>query len=167
MVKTLQTISNVITKIMKALMILFVAYMVFAIGAEVIARYLFKHSFFWANESARYIMIWMIFLGAAEIVFNNEHVKVTVIEDMLKGIGKSILNFVQDIIGLIMAGITCYSGFFLMKLGAKGVSANMGISMQIVYVIFPVAGALLVLGYVCRILIRIASGFGKKGGNDA
>lgn len=166
-VTTLQKISNVITKIMKVLMIVFLAYMVISLGAEVIARYIFKHSFFWANESARYIMIWMIFIGAGEIIFNDEHIKVTVIEDLLKGRVKGGLNLVQDIIGLVMAVIMVYYSFPQVKLAAKAVSANMSINMAIVYGIFPVATILMALGYVFRIIIKIASAVQKKGGEEA
>lgn len=155
MVTTLQKISNVITKAMKILMILFLAYMVVSLGAEVIARYIFKKSFFWANESARYIMIWMIFIGAGEIAFNDEHIKVTVVEDLLKGVAHKILNIIQDVICLVMSVLLVWYSFPQITLAAKAVSANMNINMGIVYIIFPVATILMSLGYVFRIIIKL------------
>lgn len=154
-VTTLQKISNVITKIMKVLMIIFFAYMVLSLGVEVISRYIFKHSFIWANESARYIMIWMIFVGAAEIMFNDEHIKVTVIEDLLKGKARKVLNIVQDVVGLIMSVLMVSYSFSQVRLASKAVSSNMGINMGIVYGIFPVVTILMAVAYVFRIIIKL------------
>lgn len=156
-VATLQKISNVITKIMKVLMIIFFAYMVLSLGVEVISRYIFKHSFIWANESARYTMIWMIFVGATEIMFNDEHIKVTVIEDLLKGKARKILNIVQDVIGLIMSVLMVSYSFPQVQLATKAVSSNMGINMGIVYGIFPVVTILMAVAYAFRIVIKLVT----------
>lgn len=154
-VTTLQKISNVITKIMKVLMIIFFAYMVISLGVEVISRYIFSKSFIWANESARYIMIWMIFIGAAEIMFNDEHIKVTVVEDLLKGKAHKVLNIVQEVIGLIMSVLMISYSFPQVRLASKAVSSNMGINMGIVYGIFPVVTILMAVAYLFRIVIKL------------
>ncbi len=169
-VTTLQKISSVITKIVKVLLVIFFAYMVLSLGLEVISRYIFKHSFFWANESARYIMIWLIFFGAAEIMFNDEHIKVTVIEDLLKCKARKVLNIVQDVVGLIMSVMMVSYSFPQVQLAAKAVSSNMNINMGIVYAVFPVATILMAVAYLFRIVIKLAPTKGEtaeEGGDKA
>ncbi|UOF88637.1 TRAP transporter small permease [Fodinisporobacter ferrooxydans] len=44
--------------------ILFVV-LIFVIGAEVVARYVFNSSFSWSEEFGRMVFVWIIFLGAS------------------------------------------------------------------------------------------------------
>ena len=66
MVSALKKISGVLTTVMKYAMIVMFIWMVVSLGIQVVARYVFKASFVWSLESARYVMIWMIFIGATE-----------------------------------------------------------------------------------------------------
>ena len=169
-VTTIQKISDVITKILKALMIICFAYMVIVLGAEVIMRYIFSKSFIWANESARYLMIWMVFIGAVEIMLNDDHIKVTVVEDLLKGKAKKVLNIVQDLVCLVMSVMMAAYSFPQVTLASKAVSSNMGINMGIVYGIFPVVTILMIIAYLFRIIIKVipAKEDGiEKGGDNA
>ena len=103
MVSTLQKVSDVLTKIMRVVMVVLFIWMVVSLGIQVGARYIFHKSFVWSEESGRYCMIWMVFIGATEIIFNDEHIKVTVIEDLVHGLGKKIVLVLQDIVGLIFS----------------------------------------------------------------
>ena len=156
MVSTLEKVSNVLTKIMRVAMIILFAWMVVALGIQVGARYIFHKSFVWSDESARYFMIWMIFIGATEIIFNDEHIKVTIVEDLVHGIGKRILLFIQDIIGLFFSLMLAYYSFPQVELASKAVSSNMGINMGIVYGIFPVVTILMAIAYIFRLILVFA-----------
>lgn len=51
--------------------------------ANVAARYLFNHSFVWAEELSRYMMIWVGFLGGGLVLRLGAHLAVDVFQDML------------------------------------------------------------------------------------
>jgi TRAP-type C4-dicarboxylate transport system permease small subunit len=51
----------------------------------VLLRYVFLHPIFWADELARYLMVWMIFLGAGKVAGNEGHVSVTILADRFPG----------------------------------------------------------------------------------
>lgn len=156
MVSTLEKVSDVLTKIMKVVMVVLFIWMIFALGVQVIARYIFGKGFTWTDESARYCMIWMVFIGATEILFNDEHIKVTVIEDLLHGGGKKALHVFQDVCGLVFAIIMARYSFPQVALASKAVSANMDINMGIVYAIFPVVSILMCIAYVFRLILLFA-----------
>lgn len=156
MVSTLEKVSNVLTKIMKVLMVVLFVWMTFALTVQVVARYVFSKGFVWTDESARYCMIWMIFIGATEIIFNGDHIKVTVVEDMLRGLGKKIVVLIQYIAGLVFSVIMAWYSFPQVQLASKAVSSNMNINMGIVYGIFPVITILMIIGYIFRIILMFA-----------
>ena len=158
MVSTLQKISDVLTKIIKVVMVVLFAWMVISLGIQVFARYIFHKSFVWTDESARYCMIWMVFLGASEILFNDEHIKVTVIEDLLHGASKKVLAVIQDIIGLVFSIMLAYYSFRQLALACKAVSSNMGVNMGIIYTFFPIFTILMIIAYVFRLILVFAGG---------
>lgn len=163
MVSTLEKTSSVLTKIMKACMVILLIWMTFAMTVQVVARYIFSKGFVWTDESTRYCMIWLIFIGATEIIFNGDHIKVTVIEDILRGKGKKIIILIQYIAGLAFSVIMAIYSFPQVKLAAKAVSSNMNINMGIVYGIFPVVTILMIVGYIVRIILMFVKKDEKEG----
>lgn len=156
MVTNIKKVSAVLTKIMKYVIIALFIWMTVSLSIQVVARYIFMKSFVWSEESARYCMIWMIFLGAAEVIFNSEHIKVTIVEDLLGGLGKKVIIIIQNIIGLIFSVILLWYSFPQVKLASLAVSSNMDINMGIIYAIFPVAAIMMILGYLAKIVLLIA-----------
>lgn len=161
MVSSLRKITKVLTTIMKYVMVVFFIWMVLSLGVQVFARYIFHKSFVWSEESARYCMIWMIFIGATEVMFNSDHIKVTMIEDALKGIARWAINLVQDVICLIFSVMLVLYSFPQMMLAAKAVSANMDINMGIVFAIFPITTILMTIAYIFRIIVLLVDRTGS------
>ena len=96
--QVLQKINKYISQILKVALIACFTYMTVVLSLQVFGRYLFHKGFSWTEETARYIMIWAVFLGAAYIALNLEHVKVSIIEDLMKKQKhKQILELVQHL----------------------------------------------------------------------
>jgi TRAP-type C4-dicarboxylate transport system permease small subunit len=51
--------------------------------ANVVARYVFNHSFIWAEELSRYMMVWVGFLGSGLVLRVGAHIAVDVFQDLL------------------------------------------------------------------------------------
>jgi TRAP-type C4-dicarboxylate transport system permease small subunit len=59
------------------------ASMALLVIANVLARYVFNHSFVWAEELSRYMMIWVGFLGAGLVLRVGAHIAVDVFQDLM------------------------------------------------------------------------------------
>ncbi|WP_188746155.1 TRAP transporter small permease [Marinobacterium zhoushanense] len=62
--------------------------------ANVIGRYVFDSSIAWAEETLSFILIWVVFVGAAKVALNNGHLRVELFSDYLKGPLKAVYDFV-------------------------------------------------------------------------
>ena len=82
--QVLQKINKYISQILKVALIACFTYMTVVLSLQVFGRYLFHKGFSWTEETARYIMIWAVFLGADSIPLNLEHVTISILEDLLK-----------------------------------------------------------------------------------
>lgn len=67
----------------RAVLVALMAGMAVLVFANVIARYVFNHSFVWAEEVSRYMMVWVGFLGAGLVLRLGAHIAVEVFQDWL------------------------------------------------------------------------------------
>lgn len=150
--KTIEKINGVISKVLTAIIIILFIWMIVAFSIQVFGRYIFSTGFPWTEELTRYGMIWMVFLGAAWIIFNGEHVKITILEDVLKGRTKKTIMIVQTIMGLLFVAAIFYFSIGQLSLAAKGRSANTGISNAMQYMVFPISMILSCWGYITKLI---------------
>ncbi|WFE89861.1 TRAP transporter small permease [Roseibium porphyridii] len=68
--------------VLRFLLIAIIATMVIAVLAQVFSRYALDFSLTWSEELARICMIGLVFLGAAVLSRNNEHLSVTTIIEL-------------------------------------------------------------------------------------
>lgn len=66
-----------------AVLVALMAGMALLVVANVFARYVFNHSFVWAEELSRYMMVWVGFLGAGLVLRVGAHIAVDVFQDLV------------------------------------------------------------------------------------
>ena len=102
---------------------------------------LFTGQFVWAEESARYMMIWMAFLGIGPAAIDNLHFRVTAFSDLFKGsIIKKIIDTTAVVITVSVLAIALYYGAgMVMRIFVIGQSSPvMRIPMWIPYIVIPI-----------------------------
>lgn len=165
--RVLQKINSIISKIIKVVLIICFAYMTVTLLIQVFGRYLFKVGFPWTEETARYVMIWAVFLGAAYVALNLEHVKVSIVEDLMKSRRqKKTMTVIQHVISLIFVVVVLRYGFMQLSIAKLSKSANTGLSMLFPYMVFPVAFIFLTYAYFYRTVDGIAKLKDKEEGGE-
>ncbi|MGY9050324.1 MAG: TRAP transporter small permease, partial [Rhodobacterales bacterium] len=90
--------------------ILILSAMTLIVGANISLRYLTAHSLPWADEAARYLMIWMTFSGAGLVLRSGGHVAITNLQDTLPDVGQRCLRAAITLGLLIFFGFMVYVG---------------------------------------------------------
>jgi len=84
--------------------ILLLAVLLLVVGAQIFARYVLNHSLFWSEELARYLFIYLVFLGAAIALRREEHIQVSFfVEQLPPGLRRAI-GVLVDLLLLAFAG---------------------------------------------------------------
>jgi TRAP-type C4-dicarboxylate transport system permease small subunit len=109
------------------------------IGLQVVMRYVFHSALSWSEELARYLFIWLIYIGISYGVKRGSHVAVTAINWILSGRAQHLLKCVSTCIFLIFAIVVAYHGQVvcatIARLGQHAPAT--GINMWIVYAAVP------------------------------
>jgi TRAP-type C4-dicarboxylate transport system permease small subunit len=124
-------------------------------GLGVIFRYVIQHSLPWADETAAYLFIWLIFLAAASEVWNDGHPSVHFIVDRLSPAVRRVAGIVANLAIAAWGGVLLVYGIKAVMLEApESWSSVRGISLQIPYAAIPVGGALIVIFALAKVVAR-------------
>jgi len=88
----MQRVDRSVVAVNRALLILALGAMSVVVFINVLGRYLTDYSIAWAEEVARYLMIWMTFLGIGLVLRIGGHVAVDNLQDALPARGARIVR---------------------------------------------------------------------------
>ena len=114
------------------------AFTVVIIFLQVVMRYVFGNSLTWSEEMARYMFIWLIYIGVSYAVKKKRHLGVDAIAMLFKEKGKLIVALIANFSFLIFAIVMTYFGLDIV-LRVTRESAALQIPLTWVYVA-PVVG---------------------------
>jgi C4-dicarboxylate transporter DctQ subunit len=147
----LKKLDNIVYHIEKILIVCALIVMSLVIFVQVVLRF-FSLGFPWAEELARYLMIWAGFMGASIATRQRRHLKLDILPRFLSSNGKA-RAIIMRLASLISAGFC----FFLVKVGYEFVansfkfgraSTSMELPMWIVQMGIPVTAFVI----ACRFL---------------
>ena len=130
--KTLDSISGILNSVVSSLCVGLTALMFVAVFIQVIGRYLLKSGTAWTEETARYSMIWLAFLGASSLIRSWDNTAVTFVKDKFPLKVREIIDILIMVIMLaFMIQISVLSVQQIPKLAMRETSPALGISMFI------------------------------------
>ena len=130
--------------------------LVAVVGVEVVARYVFRSSFAWSNELARFIFIWFIFIGGSYAVVEDSHIAIEALYNLFPVKARPYLATAGDILWIVFSLFIAYVGFkysYTLISGIGNKSAALGIPIAVIYVAIPI-GYLMMAGRVLQKLIK-------------
>ena len=136
-------------KWVRAFIVLTYSYFCLIILIEVIRRYAFGDSSAWGEMTARYAFVYMTYAAAAEGIRQKQHIRVDLIDKIIKPKSMTLLNIYYDILVTIVAILVIYYSLKLIN-----VQLTFGIVMTAADINMAFAQAALPLGWALM-LIRI------------
>lgn len=125
-------------------LILMLSTMAIIVGANISLRYLTAHSLPWADEAARYLMIWLTFTGAGLILRVGGHVAITNLQDIMPKTGQKVLRAAIVLILLVFFGFMVHVGWQYAQRMQYQVTPALRLPFLYVYAAMPVGFALLI-----------------------
>lgn len=151
--KIIDKLLDIIEKVCQYISGILLVGMLFSLSVQVISRYVFNTGFAWTEESARYMMVMMVFIGAVVCTKQGIHVAVDAIEEMFPKT-VPVLKTIQLVLMLVYCGVVFKFGIEIQSTAAMQTSPNMKIPMNYIYLVFPIAVVFIGL-YALRRLVAI------------
>jgi len=143
-------------------LVILMACMSVIIGVQVFMRYVMKSSLSWSEEIARYMFIWLIYIGISYGVKTDRHINVDAVRRILPKKINAIVSAISDLIFLLFSIIVVAAG---MKVATKIFMSGqrtpaLQIPMGLIYMAVPVGFTLVTIRLLQKI---IYSSYKKKG----
>ncbi|WP_431026813.1 TRAP transporter small permease [Lysinibacillus sp. LZ02] len=133
---------NRTTELFSALLLFIMVILVFI---QIVSRVIMSSSFPWTEEVARFMMIWITFLGASVAFQYGAHIGVEALVDRLPAIVRKFFVIVVMLICLSFFVLLIVYGYELASGAFVKTSPALQIPMGYIYYIIPVSGVLMSL----------------------
>ncbi len=156
--------SELFWQLLTAIVVTCFALMLVIMMIQVIARYALSVAVPWTDEASRYFFLAAIFLGAVLAQRRREHIRITILIDVLPDRARRVLACVSDAICIGVAAMLLYGALVMMERTAGVYASTFELSFSWIYAI-QFAGILAMLLLSCRDLFAqtrsIAAGHGQ------
>ncbi|WP_420556837.1 TRAP transporter small permease [Roseovarius sp.] len=125
---------------------------------NVVLRYLFNSNLGWAEEMARYGVVWITMIGTSVCISKGGHISVDAISARLSERGKDVQQILVLACGTAAAAIGFYYSMTItLKVTSLGqMSSTLNVPMTFVYGAMPVGFFLAGLRFATALIVRIA-----------
>lgn len=135
-------ITDVFNKFCGYLVALMMAVMTGLIFWQVISRYVLGSSLAWSEELSRFLMIYVVLIGASLALRNRNLLAVEVVPELLNEKFKKWIVILTHLISMVFYYILIVYGLDLAQKFSNQIAPGTGISMYIIYLSLPIGGIL-------------------------
>jgi TRAP-type C4-dicarboxylate transport system permease small subunit len=142
--------------ILKYIIVALALGMLFIIFVQIVTRYILNYPLSWSEELARYLMIWLTFLGTAVAVGKKGHI---IIDFVIRYIPKKYQIYDDMVVSLITAMylvIIIYSSYQIMPVIVGSITPTLQISYVYVYAAIPISSLITILYLVNNVIEDIS-----------
>ncbi len=119
--------------------------MALIVATQVFFRYALNHSLFWSEELARYLLVWLTFLGASAAYRRGAHPGIDLLYVRLPPPLKKAAALLSHLAALSLFAIMIYYGCQFAYFVRLQISPALAIPKWIIFSIVPLAGSILFL----------------------
>ncbi|MCX5820534.1 MAG: TRAP transporter small permease [Deltaproteobacteria bacterium] len=134
---------DLVEKALDTILIFMMIVMSSAVIIQVASRYIFNRPTSWSEELARYLFVWVTFLGSAVVIRKRRHVDVSVLTDKLPPRVAWVVYIIADAAMLFLLGTLTWAGVGMATVANRQLSAAMDLPMSLAYAAMPVGTGLM------------------------
>ena len=112
---------------------------------QVFFRYGLNHSLFWSEELARYLLIWLTFLGGAVAYRRGAHPSINLLRGRLSAPLKRYSGIIVHCLCLLFFTILVWYGLEFAYFVKSQTTPSLGLPKWLVFSIIPLSGIIMVL----------------------
>lgn len=124
---------------------------------EVLFRYVLHLAAPWTGELARYLSVWMVYVGTVVATIRKDHIKLTVLVDRLGARGRTAVEVLAVIVGMLVSVIVFFGSIQLIINNWRQTAVTIPVSVAVLYAPLTVF-SVVSFAALCERVIEIARG---------
>jgi TRAP-type C4-dicarboxylate transport system permease small subunit len=129
--------------------------MALIVAAEVFSRYVLNRSLFWSEELARFLLVWLTFLGASVAYFRGVNPSVDILYKRFSERGKRAVMIVVHVLSLSFFAVMIVYGANFALFVRLQITPALSLPRWIPHSVIPISGAILLLHALAFLLREI------------
>jgi TRAP-type C4-dicarboxylate transport system permease small subunit len=125
------------------------------VAVQVFCRYVLNHSLFWSEELARYLLVWLTFLGASVAYRRKVHPGIDIVSARMSDSIQTIFAIFVHLASIILFGIMIFFGVKFAYLVRLQISPALYLPKWIVFSIIPLSGLILMVHSLAFLLTEL------------
>ncbi|MFZ5942612.1 MAG: TRAP transporter small permease [Bacillota bacterium] len=139
----MKALSDKLFYFVKILTLIVITVMTVSAFLQVIFRYVFAYPLIWTEEVARFMFVWLTFLGSAAAIRTKNHIAMDLLVNFFPQKMQKFVNLLALAIFFGFCLLLIKQGIFLTTMNMEQTSDALGIPMGYPYLAIPVGGALM------------------------
>jgi TRAP-type C4-dicarboxylate transport system permease small subunit len=119
--------------------------MAIIVATQVFFRYVLNRSLFWSEEFARYLLVWLTFLGASVAYRRKVHPGIDVVSSKMSGLLKKMSAILVHLASIALFGIMIFYGCKFSYFVRLQITPALSIPKWIIFSIIPISGLILLV----------------------
>jgi len=151
-IKAIDAINRVVGILLAAML----GVMSILIILQVISRFVINFPLTWSEELSRYLMIYIVFLGAGLAMRHNNLISIELLPELLSGNKRRAVIILVMIISIIFFAILFKQGIDILSMVKMQSSPGLQLSMSIPYASIPIGSFVLAINSLAVILDQLS-----------
>jgi len=123
---------------------------------QVISRFVINFPLTWSEELSRYLMIYIVFLGAGLAMRHNSLISIELLPESLTGNKRRVVIILVMIISIIFFAILFKQGIDILSMVKMQSSPGLQLSMAVPYASIPIGSFVLAINSLAVILDQLS-----------
>ena len=147
--------SNMTNKFITFFVILLLFLLSLLLGVAVFYRYVLNDSIYWSNEVARYLLVFIVFLGSTVAHKNGVHIRVDTIFSYVSQRKRRMIELFITLSFIFFWTVVLFGSIKLMPLFLMQTTATLQIPFAYVFVVVPLASIIWIVYLVDDLLKEV------------
>ena len=135
-----EKLCGAIRKVISCVCVFLLGLQVLIVSGVAVSRYAFGYTPAWGEKSALLCMVWFCLLSATLALFDDTHLRMTLIDNFVSEKAIRVLNVIVMVLIFAFGSFMLLEGIGLVQLSSRNTMAGLGISNAYLYASIPVTG---------------------------
>ena len=164
MLKVIDTVYGALAKVIQYVVLILLALMVIIVFSNVVSRYYLQVSLAWSEEIARFMLVWLVFLGSFLAYIHDEHLGLDILVKKFPPTLRKAVAVCANLLVIFALYAVMEGGYLMMMANFDWLSASAEIPQGYVYLVIPLSCGLMILQTVLKTFYIVTGRTTSPGG---